>query len=240
MEDAMLKFCIVTAGAALIMVGSASAQTAGSAAPGKPISLLQVLLHPAKAKANAKTKPHTKLAHSHTAKSGKKFASRKTHLAVRREDPAPSSEVAAPEAATATVWPAVDTNSSAAVAPELAAASAPDAQSSLSEMVVDGRTVQIAAPDEVNAIDLAADEPHEIAPVQDSGADRDQPSAAFVALARQDDGDKSRDAWYEELLATLGGALAAGSVAWLLIGFAPPRRDGRDRMLIYETERMTR
>jgi hypothetical protein len=239
MEDAMLKFCIVTAGAALIMAGSASAQTAGSAAPGKPISLLQVLLHPAKAKANAKINPHTKLAHSHTAKSGKKFASRKIHLAARREDPAPSSEAAAPEAAAATVWPAADTSSSAATAPEPAATSAPDAQSSLSEMVVDGHTVQIAAPDEVNAIDLAADEPHEIAREQQIHKDDGPLESPRIALARQDN-DESRDAWYEELLATLGGALAAGSVAWLLIGFAPPRRDRRDRMLIYETERMTR
>jgi hypothetical protein len=230
MEDAMLKFCIVTAGAALIMVGSASAQTAGSAAPGKPISLLQVLLHPAKAKANAKTNPHTKLARSHTVKSGKKFAGRKIHFAARREDPAPSSEAAAPEAAAATVWPAADTSSSAAAAPE------PDAQSSLSEMVVDGHTVQIAAPDEVNAIDLAADEPHEIAREQQIHKDDGPLESPRIALARQDN-DESRDAWYEELLATLGGALAAASVAWLLIGFAPPRRD---RMLIYETERMTR
>ena len=42
-----------------------------------------------------------------------------------------------------------------------------------------------------------------------------------VALARQDDSDNGRDVWFEEILATLGGALAAGSVAWFVFGAAP-------------------
>jgi hypothetical protein len=263
MEDAMLRFCIVIAGAALIMMGSAAAQSAGNAVPGKPISLLQILLHPAKAKPNLK--PHTKFAHNHTIKSTKRFASRKTHRAAQNEAPASSPAPTAADAAPATMWPAADTNSfvpdssapaaaapvaptaatPAAAAPVAATAAAPDAQSpsaqsSLSEMVVDGRTVQFASPNEVNAIDLAADEPHEIAPAQGRRAEVAEPTASFVAVAQQDDSDKSRDAWYEELLATLGGALAAGTVAWLLIGSAPPRKDGRDRILTYEIERMTR
>jgi hypothetical protein len=47
-----------------------------------------------------------------------------------------------------------------------------------------------------------------------------------VAPARRDDSNDGRDAWFEEILATLGGALAAGSVAWILIGAAPRRRYG--------------
>ena len=107
-------------------------------------------------------------------------------------------------------------------------------------MVADGSAVQISSPDEVNAIDLAADAPQEPAPTSNTQPDEQMAAPAVVALVQQDDGKTSRDVWYEELLATLGGAFAAASVAWLLIGFAPPRRDGRDRMLIYETERMTR
>ncbi len=54
----------------------------------------------------------------------------------------------------------------------------------------------------------------------------DAPPAPVAALAQQDDGDNSRDVWFEEILATLGGALAAGSVAWLLVGAAPRRMYG--------------
>jgi len=45
-------------------------------------------------------------------------------------------------------------------------------------------------------------------------------------LAQQDDGDHSRDVWFEELLAMLGGALAAGLVAWFLVSAAPQRMYG--------------
>ncbi len=66
-----------------------------------------------------------------------------------------------------------------------------------------------------------------------------QPVVATASVAQQDDGsDKSRDLWYEKLLMTLSGAFVASSVAWLLIGSAPPRRS--EPMLTYETERMTR
>jgi hypothetical protein len=65
------------------------------------------------------------------------------------------------------------------------------------------------------------------------------PVVATASVAQQDDNiDKSRDLWYEKLLAALGGAFVASSVAWLLIGWAPPRR--MEPMLTYETERMGR
>jgi hypothetical protein len=66
-----------------------------------------------------------------------------------------------------------------------------------------------------------------------------QPVVAMAAAVQQDSSsDKSRDLWYEKLLATLSGAFLASSLAWLLIGSAPPRRS--EPMLTYETERMTR
>lgn len=254
MEDAMLNIRIITAGAMVVMMaGAAAAQTDGNATPGKPVSLLQVLLKPAK----EKPKAHTRLAHRHTAKSTRRFASRKSHLAAVSDDPAPAAATspvaaqpaAAPEAAPtalstpANVWPA-DTATSlpaAAAAADAAPGGQPvPAQSSSSAPAADGSAVQISSPDEVNAIDLAADAPAEAAPKPNAQIDEQMAAPAVVALAQQDDGKSSRDIWYEELLATLGGAFAAASVAWLLIGFAPPRRDGRDRMLIYETERMTR
>jgi len=51
----------------------------------------------------------------------------------------------------------------------------------------------------------------------------DPQTAPTVALAQQDNSNDGRDAWFEEVLATLGGALAAGLVAWFLFG-APPQR----------------
>jgi hypothetical protein len=52
-----------------------------------------------------------------------------------------------------------------------------------------------------------------------------QPAPA-AAVAQQDNSDDSRDAWFEEILATLSGALAAGAVAWFLFGAAPRRSYG--------------
>ena len=59
-----------------------------------------------------------------------------------------------------------------------------------------------------------------------SNAAADPQPAPAVAAAQQDDSNDSRDAWFEEILATLGGALAAGAVAWFLFGAAPQRRYG--------------
>jgi hypothetical protein len=59
-----------------------------------------------------------------------------------------------------------------------------------------------------------------------SNAAADTQPAPAVAVAQQDNSDDSRDAWFEEILATLGGALAAGAVAWFLFGAAPRRSYG--------------
>jgi hypothetical protein len=230
MEDAMLNIRIITAGAMMVMMtGVAAAQSDASAPAGKPISLLQGLLHPAK----QKLKAHTKSAHRQTTTFSRR-ASRKSHLLAQSDDPAsaasaspvaaqttPAAE-AAPTAETmaASAWPA-DTATSLPAASPLADAASPGqpapAQSSSSAMPVDGSAVQVSSPDEINAIDLAADASHPAAP-------------AVVALAQQDDGQSNRDAWYEELLATLGGAFAAASVAWFLIGSVPPVQTERDDM----------
>jgi hypothetical protein len=75
----------------------------------------------------------------------------------------------------------------------------------------------------------------------DSKSDDSKPAdTPVVAFAQRDDSDNSRDVWYEDLLATLGSILAAASVAWFLIGRAPPRRDGSEQMLIYKTEPLRR
>ena len=59
-----------------------------------------------------------------------------------------------------------------------------------------------------------------------SNAVADTEPAPAAAVAQQDNSDDSRDAWFEEILATLGGALAAGAVAWFLFGAAPRQMYG--------------
>jgi hypothetical protein len=215
MEDAMLTLRIVTVGAVLVtMIGGAAAHSASGAQPGKPMSLLQILLHPAEAKA----KPHARFAHKGTTRIARRVVRHRTRLATRDEAPPPVAD-----ATPASAWPAVDASAAAAApvvtVPESAAA--PEAPA-LSEMVVGGHTVQIAAPDKVNAIDLAADEPHEVTAANDR-ADLQGIRNPVIAFARQDSDDSGEQSWISELLATLGGALAAGTVAWLVI-FAVPQR----------------
>ncbi len=279
----MLRIRVITAGAmVLMMAGAAAAQSAaaqsddvsGTAAPGKPVSLLQILLKPASSQpaqddpaVQAESEPaqaqpaehngYRKVAHRH--RSARKYVHRKAHDEDTAAAP-PASDTAAP-----TVAPASDATANTQAAPD---------QSNMSALVVDGHTVQVASPDQVNMMDMAAGEtpaadpqPALAAPAQDITAAQpsdavavpapaqDQPAAldqtpetapavvATESVVQQDDGSNnsnSRDLWYEKLLATLSGAFVAASVAWLLIGSAPPRRDSREPMLTYETERMTR
>ncbi|HMG81008.1 MAG TPA: hypothetical protein VK591_20155 [Xanthobacteraceae bacterium] len=70
---------------------------------------------------------------------------------------------------------------------------------------------------------VAAGEPS-LSSNQNAAADT-RPAPA-VAAALEDNSEDSRDAWFEEILATLSGALAAGAVAWFLFGAAPQRMYG--------------
>jgi hypothetical protein len=214
----MIRF--ITAAAVVVMaVGAAAAQTATGDTAGKPVSLLQVLSPPATA---TPAKPHAKYATRHTRRWAKKSHERATDTAAEPDQPATDAANASPaNAPAASAWA-----SNAAPLPGVANdATAPTVipaiDQNLSELVVGGRTVQIAAPDEANAIDLAADH-QTITSAADTQAAA-APQASAVALAQPD--DPQRDTWYEELLATLGGALAAGLVAWFLImGGGPPQR----------------
>jgi hypothetical protein len=223
MEDAMrnLRF-IITAGAVLGVVlvlatGAVSAQTATDNAPAKPVSLLKIVGQPATAK--PETKPDAKLV-KHTARRlARKSRRHATDVAAATERPAQD----ATDTPATGAWPAGDAAPLAGLGGVAATPAAPTAfpavDQSLSELVVGGRTVQLAASDTINAIDLAADRdataPNITAPPAPAPA---------TALAQPD--DQRRDAWYEELLVTLGGALTAGVLAWLLIGAAPARMYG--------------
>jgi hypothetical protein len=301
----MLTFRIAAAGAILFaMASAASAQSdpsqAPSETPGKPVSLLQMLLTPraaaaaapttTEAPATTETTATTKVAHRHWRH--RRYANKKSHPA-QSDDAAATPPAAQGDTAQANAAPPADASTAATAAMTLdapATASMPGMSATASvspepsAMVVDGHTVQISSQDEFNALDLAANgtttdappqaavgQPNLVAdtpaatdnaPATDTtaaantiavAADDNTPAAdsnpvidskpadtPVIALAERDDTSKSRDVWYEDLLAILGGVLAAASAAWFLLGSAPPRRDGREPMLMYETERMRR
>jgi hypothetical protein len=92
------------------------------------------------------------------------------------------------------------------------------AESAPNELVVGGQAIQVVSPDDANEIDLAADTPE----VPPSKRPRSERSRAVTARAHDAD-PASTSAWFAQLLAAVGGAMAAASVAWFLIGSAPQR-----------------
>ncbi|HML06665.1 MAG TPA: hypothetical protein VK430_00855 [Xanthobacteraceae bacterium] len=198
-----------------------AAQTVADPAPGKPIPLLQFRAPPDKAEAT----PH-----------GKKMSrtAGKARSVVAKRNATRLAKTATAEAA-ARAWPTpaapLQTNLAAVEAAEQIASSA-DAPVS-SELVIGGHTVQIVSADAANEIDLAADTPTAAATTVPPSDLADAASAAepvlerpAVAPARPASSAFDSSSWIAQMLAALGGALAAGSVAWFLIGSAPQRTYG--------------
>jgi hypothetical protein len=243
-EDAMLRIRIAAAGAVLVIaIGGAAAQTATASPPGKPLPLLRIVQQPNKAKARGHAKMAARFVKRTSAKTRiVKRTSAKTHsrtyrgLAARRSRHLPTQSATA--GAAASIWPAAETATPAAVA-ALAPAPQPApafAEPEPSELVVRGETVQMASPDDVNALDLAADDQDAAAANAAKTAtpsDVAKPPPAAQAMVATPATPVAPDAspigsasWITQVLAALGGAVAAGSVAWLLIGSAPQRTYG--------------
>ncbi len=235
----MLSIRILAAGAVLVIaVGSAAAQTATASPPGKPLPLLQIIQQPNKAKTRAHAKTAARFVRRTSAKtpivkgtSAKTRAKTRRALAARRSRHLRAQTATA--AAAASIWPAADTATPADIA-ALTPTPAPQPASTFaepqpSELVVGGQTVQVASPDAVNPLDLAADD-------QDAAAKAATPrdivqaepaaQAMIATPAPQDASPIGSASWIAQVLAALGGAVAAGSVAWFLIGSAPQRTYG--------------
>jgi hypothetical protein len=270
----MLRIRIASMGAvaalAIAVAGSAaSAQTATTDQPGKPLALLAGLNPPHAAKKHA-AKVHVAKARSHG-----KIARAETHharaAAVASEAPGkhrsagatnhdadalPPSTVAAnrwptpPELAPADNAPAdapadnaatgnAPANAATAPLPAAAAVPAPDDPNAV---VVNGQTVQISAPDEVNDLGRAASEQSAAEQSADTRApqpsgDSDMQSAMTRVASATVSDDAGQNAnqnanpvgsasWIAQVMAALGGAVAAGAVAWFLIGSGPVRTYG--------------
>jgi hypothetical protein len=245
-EDAMLRIRIVcaAAGAAIAVIlaaGAATAQSATTSQAGQPLALLAGLSPPHA----TTTAVHTRTATRTSKKiAAKKFAKR-TRLA-RKSRPviATTEPDDAPVQTTSFELPATPGPLTDAALPADAAAAMPPPKAAtpphealvVNTLVVDGETVQVASPDEINAIDLAADEDNAPATLSDRAAaalakqaDAVPAKQTVFAAAIHRDADQSAigsASWIAQVLAALGGAVAAGAVAWFLIGGGPQRMFG--------------
>ena len=207
----MLSIRIVTAGAVLAFAVSAAAAQDNDS-PGQPISLLKMLMHASE----TKTAPpaEAKRASTKPIRMAKHFHHHATRIAAETENPASTSEPAPTAEQTPTPEPAAW---SAQAAIDAAPPSIWPAGNAPTFAGVLDTEPQVASAEPSLSSDQNA---------ATSIAAADTRPAPAAAVAQQDNSDDSRDAWFEEILATLGGALAAGAVAWFLFGAEPRRRYG--------------
>ena len=218
--------------------GQATAQTASTEPVGKPIQLLQ-LTHPGKPEA----KPHERSAAKHTSKShlaAKKSASPKLASKESTSNGAPHVTAVVAAAAAPQAPPAPTSEPpgqwrrrpASPRAPQLCPTLQPGpAIAPPSELVIDGQTVRVASPDDANEIDLATDEqgalpaaaPAVKAANTETAAPADKSDSAAAAVSQTPSSKVSSTSWLMQVMAALGAAVAAGSVAWFLIGSAPQR-----------------
>jgi hypothetical protein len=229
-EDALsvVRFFValaIAASAAALATGGARAQFAAS--PPARVALLAGLdppHHTARTPATTKPAAHARTAHKVTVKHERKIAGhwRHPHIAALAVEPSPPAEIAKPviaplpEQAPLESVTAPQTVSEAAPAPDEPAPQA---------VAVNGQTVEVASPDEINDIDrVAADQTSaESKAADDDTADATPASHAVFAAPARDDARAGGKSWTAQVLAALGGAIAAAAVAWFLIGSGPVR-----------------
>jgi hypothetical protein len=201
---------------ALAMSG-VSARAVTSDPSEKPLPLLAGLNPPHHAKA------------VHVKKFAAKHDKKQIRLVATRA-PRPNTQTDAPPA---DAWPVplalVPADTATAAPPET---STPDNAPAPSDVLVGGQTVQIAVPDQVNEIDLAS---RDNSPATTTFPPGDQaattPAVRTVLATPTSHADTVQNAgavvgsasWIAQVLAALGGAAAAGAVAWFLIGSGPVR-----------------
>jgi hypothetical protein len=228
----MLRIRIAAAGAFVLILlftgalvaGGAVAQTATGATPGKPLQLLNIV-----ERSQQTSKSHPKAAVK---------TSRHTKFAARRIKPRHTMAQAAPPTAPVPATEALPADVAIA-SPAPPPASAP-ADQTTSEVVVGGQTVQVASSNEANEIDLAAkggapqganDPAQSVAsinalPMHDSADVEPKANAPQVVTVQPTPTKVGSTSWFLQVMAALGGAVTAGSLAWFLIGSTPQRTYG--------------
>jgi hypothetical protein len=251
----MLSLCRVTAGAVLLFMSSAAiegavAQTATTDAPGKPLQLLRIIEAPARPRAVAHNRIHAALHRVAAVRSVK----RHTVVAeAKAEQSTPTARDAVPMVSADDADTTAPTSFAAAVPATRPAPSL--GEPVMGPLVIGNQPDEIASQNDVNALDLAADKaangPVNASPVDAASEDAapstkmaamSAPAAAVVSdTASKSDSIKASltapapeatqtavgsPGWIAQVMAALAGAVAAGSIAWFLIGAAPQRTYG--------------
>lgn len=250
----MLSHRIVPLGAVLfaVTIGSAAAQEQSS--PGKPLQLLQFARHAARHETKAPLHPHARaveeaadraevkrhVAKDTPARHHKLFAA-VDHHRVAEASPPPKAAGPAPVAPQPAVWPAVDSATPGSIALRAPPAAPqnvktePVVSDTSDAIVTDAKVAQATPAQETNAPEVTADpRPAAAAPAPappaKSAAAEPAVRAMIVRPAAADSDGKNligSKPWLLQVLAALGGALAAGIVAWFLIlrGRGEPREE---------------
>jgi len=240
----------VTAIAVALALSSAQAQaqTTTSEQVGKPLALLAGLRPPheskhpfhaktaqaTRKKTAAKKTRHARMAAAHARhiSSGKiaKSEHREHALAASAFAEEPPAQ-AAPDVTPTRDWPAVNSapaaNSGAALAADTTVAplnTAANVDVGSNPIAVKVQTVKITAPDQVNTLNPILDRavPAAATP-SDHPAVAPPQQTALAAPVQRDESAVGSASWIAQVLAALGGAIAAGAVAWFLIGSGPVR-----------------
>ena len=249
----MLSLRGVTTGAVILFISGvainvAVAQTATTDAPGKPLQLLRIIEAPARPKAVAHNRIHAALHRGATAARNLKRHTVVAEAKVEQSEPTvqdaspPGVSVEDADTAPPTTFAAADP------------APAPSAPA-IGALVVGNQLVGVASQADVNALDLAADKtgaasanasPANATPV-DAAPSNKAAALSAPAVAVVSDTTSKADffkvaaatpvsqaatlavgspGWIAQVMAALAGAVAAGTIAWFLIGSAPQRTYG--------------
>jgi hypothetical protein len=273
MEDTVPTLRIVTTSAVFLTLaaGSASAQTATTTAPGKPLPLLQIFQK--NEESTAAVTPHHRARYARRRATRTRVAnhtSGATRHAYMEVQPSPEPaqsettqpttiQAAAATAAPANIWPTPDftlpgtegLTATPAAAPlvvnppagpiaaspneVLAAAyhtvqatpqAVPQVTPPSTAQMTPPNTVRVAQATMVNSTDAVADPPHEAANVAKASVIPTGPvqHAMVATVEPQNPNPVGSPIWIVQVLAALGGAIAAGGVAWFLINPLPARR----------------
>jgi hypothetical protein len=220
---------------ALATMAAATAQAATADQTGQPSALLAGLSPPHTAKNTTVKQTGDKKHVAESAINAKR--TRHAKLTRTRHDKLAAAEISEPvsqrssQAPPTAVWPVADAATPAESAPAAPAESAPSDATTPSTVVVGGQTVQVVAPDEINQIDLAADDETPTAAARFEAPDAAPAAQTVFAAPVHEDGSHSQSpvgsaSWFAQVLAALGGAFTAGTVAWFLIGSGPVRTYG--------------
>jgi hypothetical protein len=248
----MLSLRGVTTGAVVLFISGmainvAVAQTATTDTPGKPLQLLRIIEAPARPKAVGHNRIHAAL-HRATAMRNLKRHTVVAEAKVEQSEPTvqdaspPAVSMEDPDAASPTTFAAADP------AP-------PPSAPAIGTLVVGNRVVDVVSQADINALDLAADKtgagsanasPADATPVDAAPSNKIAALSAPAVAVVSDTASKAdffkvaavtpapqaaklavgSPGWIAQVMAALAGAVAAGTIAWFLIGSAPQRTYG--------------